>query len=362
MEKAKAYIAVVVIQCSFAGMMVLSKAAMSAGMKPSIFVAYRQGFAFFSLLPFAFFFTRLALSFNLNLAGLEYISATFGTAILSFVPALVFIMAVCLRIESLDIRKWHGVTKVLGSIISLSGAMAFTFYKGHALYHTSTSHHPLEDKPHSKHQWIMGAFLAIVATLFYAMWITMQAPLLKQYPGKFRLTIMQCGFSSLSATLYAAVVERHSSAWKLGWDIHLLSVAYCGVIVGGMGYWLQAWVIEKKGPVFTAIFNPLALVIAAIISAFLLNETLHWGSSVCVDTVMPSSGVATHQHSKIVVVAVMFGFSSKRRRVLGCGLLVAGLYCFLWGRNREAHLKAQQILEDVHSETAAPISLDGKSP
>ncbi|XP_057795543.1 WAT1-related protein At1g43650-like [Salvia miltiorrhiza] len=343
MEKEKAYIAVIVLQCSYAGMMVLSKAAMSSGMKPSVFVAYRQAFAFFSLLPFAFFFTSkgspltwsglckiffvssygLALSFNLNLAGLEYISATFGTAILSIVPALVFIMAVCLRIERLDMRKWHGVAKVLGSIISLSGAMAFTFYKGHALYHTSTAHHPLDD---SKHQWIKGALLAIAGQLFYAMWITMQAPLLKQYPGKLRLTILQCGFSCLSATVYAAAVERHPSAWTLRWDIQLLSLAYCGVIVTGLSYWLQAWVIEQKGPVFAAIFNPLALVIAAIISAFLLNETLHWGS------------------------------------VLGCGLLVVGLYCFLWGRNREVDTKTQQILEDVHSEPAAPISLGGNTP
>ncbi|XP_057795549.1 WAT1-related protein At1g43650-like isoform X2 [Salvia miltiorrhiza] len=348
MEEEKAYIAVVVIQCSFAGMLVLSKAAMSAGMKPSIFVAYRQAFAFFTLLPFAFFFFTskgsppltwsglckiffvssfgLALSFNLSLAGLEYISATFGTATFSIVPAFVFIMAVCLRIESLDIRTWHGVTKVLGSIVSLSGAMAFTFYKGHALYHTSTAHHPLDDKPHSKHQWIVGAFLAITGQLVYAMWLTMQAPLLKQYPGKFRLTILQCGFSCLSATLYVVAVERHPSAWKLRWDIHLLSVAYSGVIVSGMSYGLQAWVIEKKGPVFTAIFNPLALVISAFLSAFFLNEALHWGS------------------------------------ILGCGLLVAGLYCFLWGKNQETQIKAQQVLEDDHSQTAAPISFNGKSP
>ena len=48
--------------------------------------------------------------------------------------------------------------------------------------------------------------------------------------------------------------------------------------------------------------------------------------------------------------------------VLGCGLLVIGLYCFLWGRNREAHLKSQQVLEEAHLETATPISHDEKNP
>lgn len=57
-HKAHVYIAVVVIQCSFAGMFILTKAAISSGMKPPVFVAYRQAFAFFALLPFALFFPR----------------------------------------------------------------------------------------------------------------------------------------------------------------------------------------------------------------------------------------------------------------------------------------------------------------
>ncbi|KAL1533501.1 hypothetical protein AAHA92_33382 [Salvia divinorum] len=348
MEKQKAYIAVVVLQCSYAGMILLSKAAMSSGMKPSVFVAYRQAFAFFALLPFAFFFASnggspiswtgfckiffvssygLALSFNLNLGGLKYISATFGTAILSIVPALVFIMAVCLRIEKLSIKKWHGLAKVLGAVLGISGTMAFTFFKGPPLYPVSNhhAHHMFDEKTHSNHDWIKGALLAIAGQVFYAIWITMQAPLLKQYPGKLRLTILQCGFSCLSSTVYAAAMERHCSSWKLRWDIDLLSVAYCGVVVTGLSYWLQAWVIEKKGPVFSAIFGPLALVIAAIFSALFLNETLHWGS------------------------------------VLGCGLLVGGLYSFLWGKNREAHIQAQQLLDNqAHLETPAVDEEQGK--
>jgi len=32
----------------------------------------------------------------------------------------------------------------------------------------------------------------------------------------------------MQSTVVAVAVERHNpSAWKLGWDIHLLSVAYC---------------------------------------------------------------------------------------------------------------------------------------
>ncbi|KAK4390974.1 protein WALLS ARE THIN 1 [Sesamum angolense] len=224
-------------------MHVLSKAAMSSGMKPSVFVAYRQALATLALLPFAFFFPSkgvppltwiglckiffissfgLALSFNLFLAGLDYISATFGSALFNILPALVFVMAVCLRIESLPITQWHGLAKVLGTILGLSGAMAFTFYKGPPLSSASKNetHHSLHEKTHTKSEWIKalfskwikGSFLAIVAQFSYAIWLTLQAPLLKQCPDKLRLTILQCCFSCLTATIYGAAMERNLSS------------------------------------------------------------------------------------------------------------------------------------------------------
>lgn len=50
-----------------------------------------------------------------------------------------------------------------------------------------------------------------------------------------------------------------------------------GIVVNGITYWLQVWAIEKKGPVFTAMFTPLALIITAIFSTFIWKETLYWG-------------------------------------------------------------------------------------
>uniref|UniRef100_A0A5B7C2Q1 WAT1-related protein n=1 Tax=Davidia involucrata TaxID=16924 RepID=A0A5B7C2Q1_DAVIN len=63
MEKNKPYIAMIFIQFVYTGMSLFSKAAISEGMKPSVFVAYRQGFATLALAPFAFFFERLPKQF-----------------------------------------------------------------------------------------------------------------------------------------------------------------------------------------------------------------------------------------------------------------------------------------------------------
>ncbi|XP_051123977.1 uncharacterized protein LOC127246576 [Andrographis paniculata] len=344
MQKAKAYIAVGLIQSSFAGMFLLSKATLSlssAHMKPSVFIAYRMAVSTLVLVPLAFFFNckdsppltwralfklfiisshGLTLSFNLVFAGLSYTSATLQSAMASLIPPFVFIIAVCLRIEKLDIRQWQGVAKVVGSITGLGGAMVFTFYKGPSLYSTHNSsrvnsNSMEETRAADQENWIKGALLLIAGQLSWSIWLTLQGSLLKQYPGKLRLTALQSGMSCLAATVYAAAVERNVSSWKLGWNIGLLTIVYCGVVVTGISYWLQAWVVEKKGVVFTAIFNPSALILSAILSAIFLKETLHYGS------------------------------------VVGTLLIVVGLYCFLWGQNREIQIK--KCLDSRNSDAIA---------
>ncbi|KAL8520087.1 hypothetical protein ACS0TY_010862 [Phlomoides rotata] len=342
MRDMKAYVAVIIVQSSIAGMFLLIKASLSSGTKPCVFVVYRLGFAALILTPAALFFKSkeslpltwralckifvvstygLALSFNLNFAGLDYTSATFNSAMANLMPPLVFMMAVCLRIETLGIRELGGKAKVAGSILGFCGAMAFTFYKGPPLY-SSSAHHSHKNNSTTtttKQDWIKGSFLSISSQVFYSLWITMQASLQKQYPGKLRLISLQCAFGCLIAAVYGVFMERNLSSWKLGWDIRLLSATYSGVAATGMGYLLQAWVIEKKGPVFSANFGPLTLIISAFFSAIFLKETLHWGS------------------------------------ILGGVLLVGGLYSFLWGKNHEPQNKALQISdpakEEVHLQT-----------
>lgn len=63
-EANKPYIAMVFIQFVYAGMSLLSKAAINDGMNPYVFVVYRQAFATLALAPFAYYFERLVLQFN----------------------------------------------------------------------------------------------------------------------------------------------------------------------------------------------------------------------------------------------------------------------------------------------------------
>ncbi|KAL3845434.1 hypothetical protein ACJIZ3_002837 [Penstemon smallii] len=348
MQKQRPYIAMIIIQFIYAGMNLFSKASVSSGMKPSVFVAYRQAFATLVLAPFALFYERkgphaltfralckiffvsscgISLTLNIHYVGLNYASATIATAIPNIAPAIVFILAVCLRMESLAITKKHGMAKVLGSILGLSGAMAFIFYKGPPLYSSSKNEASNSiTKTYSKEEWVKGSLLMLTAVFTWCVWLIMQAPILKEYPAKLRLTTLQCGLSCVTSTIYGAVRERDISSWKLGWDFNLLSVAYCGIVVTGVTYWWQVWVVAKKGPVFTAVFGPLALAITAIFSALFLNETLHGGG------------------------------------LLGGALLIGGLYSFLWGKSREAQSLAQKNMDPSKEEAQLECIVTVKSP
>ncbi|XP_017981077.1 PREDICTED: WAT1-related protein At1g43650 isoform X2 [Theobroma cacao] len=305
MENHKPYIAMLFVQFIYAGMALFSKAAIAKGMSPYVFVVYRQAFATVALAPFAFFLERLTLSLNLYYVAINYTTATFAAATTNTIPVLTFTIAVCLRTESICIRQLPGIAKVFGSVTSLSGALVFAFVKGPPIkfmnWYPATQKQTADSlvNSYSIGEWIKGSLIMLAANTAWSLWLVLQGHIVKQYPAKIRLTALQCFFSCIQSTFWAIAAERNSSAWRLGWDVHLLSVAYCGVIVTGITYWLQVWTIEKKGPVFTAIFTPLALVITVIFSAFLWKETLHWGS------------------------------------IGGVVLLVGGLYSVLWGKKRE---------------------------
>ncbi|MFS7975058.1 putative EamA domain-containing protein [Helianthus anomalus] len=307
-ESNKAYIAMFIVQAIYAGMALLSKASISSGMNPFIFVVYRQAFATLSLCPVAYFFERknvaqlsytliwkiffssligITICLNMYYHALDHTSATFAAATTNLIPAITFVIALILRIERMYIRELHGWAKLIGSIVSVSGALVFAFVKGPSLnfktWYTSGSD-IVASTTNSSSVWELskGAFSILFANILWSCWSIMQAPIMKEYPAKLSLITLQCFFSLLQSMVAAIFMERNLSSWKLGWDVNLLSVAYCGVIVTAFTYWLQLWSIEKRGPVFTAMFTPLALIITAIVSAFLWKETLYLGRFVLI--------------------------------------------------------------------------------
>ncbi|XP_061345067.1 WAT1-related protein At5g64700 [Gastrolobium bilobum] len=336
MKGNKPYLVVILIQAIYAAMFLLSKAAFDHGMNNFIFVFYRQAIATVFLIPFAFFFewkTAPHLSFltfckiffisffgitsSLDIYGIAliYTSATLAAATTNCLPVITFFLALLLRIEVLKIKTAPGMAKLVGVVACLAGAATLAFYKG-PHFELLSHHHLLGYHKTQQHQggvpsesWVKGCFLMLLSNIFWGLWLVLQAFVIKDYPSKLLLTTLQCSLSSIQSLAIALAVERDFEQWKLGWNVRLLAVVYCGIMVTGVTYYLQTWVIEKKGPVFLAMSTPLALIMTIFSSAILLGEIISLGS------------------------------------LLGGIFLVLGLYFVLWGKSREQLPKASLDLE-----------------
>ncbi|KAA8546969.1 hypothetical protein F0562_003398 [Nyssa sinensis] len=208
--------------------------------------------------------------------------------------------------ETVKLKTISGIAKVGGIAICMAGSATIAFCRGpylKLLFH----HHLFGHQNGQQHQlqvpsgttWIKGCFLMLTSNCFWGFWLVLQARVMKSYPTKLLFTTLQCFLSSIQSFVIAIALERDPYKWKLGWNVKLLAIAYCGIVVTGVTYYLQAWVIEKKGPVFLAMSTPLALVFTIFSSALLLGDIISLGS------------------------------------VLGGILLVGGLYSVLWGKSKE---------------------------
>ncbi|KAL0448482.1 UNVERIFIED_CONTAM: WAT1-related protein [Sesamum latifolium] len=331
-EVNKPLLAVLVIQSIYAGYFVITKLAFDVGMNTFVFVFYRQAAATLFLAPIAFFFERKSappLSFSIFIkifllslcgitmsldivgVGLKYTSASLGAATSNTLPVVTFFLAVLLRMEKVKIRRRSGMMKVAGVSLCMGGVATIAFYRGPFLkilthHHLINNHlQKLQDHVPSPTIWIKGVFLMLLSSFSWALWLVLQGRVLKIYPSKLLLTTLQCFLSTIQSFLVAVAFTRDPNDWQLGWNIRLLSVAYCGIAVTGGTFCLQAWVIEKKGPVFLAMTTPLIMLFTIIISAFVLGEIISLGS------------------------------------VLGALLLVGGLYFVLWGKTKEEEMEEE---------------------
>ncbi|XP_039133727.1 WAT1-related protein At5g64700-like [Dioscorea cayenensis subsp. rotundata] len=329
MDGVKPYAVVILIQIIDAGLFMITKAALTFGLNPLIFVFYRQAFGTLLLVPLAVILVRrkaqprlsfmllfktfmlvligIPIFFNLFFIGLSYVSATATSAISNSLPVFTFIFTVILGMETLKLKSRSGIIKVLGILFCVTGIMIIALYKGPQL--SSLNHHHSQftnhegnsnlDTKHSTTTWIKGSFILILSCIICSLWFVFQGILLKEYQSKLLFTTFLCIFSTIQSFIIAIMFERDFAKWKLHWDMGLLAIGYSAVAVTGFSYYLQAWCIEKKGPVFLVISSPLAFVFTMIGSSFILGEKINLGS--------------------------VFGGIS----------LVAGLYSVLWGKSME---------------------------
>ncbi|CAL9171828.1 unnamed protein product [Musa hybrid cultivar] len=335
-QKCKPYVAMISLQFGYAGMNIITKVSLNHGMSHYVLVVYRHAFATLSIAPFALILERkvrpkmtfsifmqiFALGLlgpvidqNFYYAGLKFTSPTFSCAMSNMLPAMTFVLAVICRMEKVHLKKVRCQAKVVGTLVTVAGAMLMTLYKGPIMDMAWTKHAQLQHAnvpaaaDSTDKDWLKGCIFLIIATLAWASLFILQAATLKKYDAPLSLTSLICFMGTLQATAVTLIMEHKPSVWRIGFDMNLLAAAYAGIVTSSIAYYVQGLVIQDKGPVFASAFSPLMMIIVAIMGSFILAEKIYLGG------------------------------------IVGAALIVAGLYSVLWGKHKENKEKEMEALD-----------------
>ncbi|EER98931.1 WAT1-related protein At4g30420 [Sorghum bicolor] len=345
MEEYKPCAAMVVTQCIYAALALWSKAAFTGGMSPLVFVVYRQAVATIVLVPVAVAANRrkmkemmgrlgmtgFSLVFVASLVGatvnqclyyqgVNLGSSSMATAMTNLIPAITFVMAASVGLERVEVRRPRSLAKIFGTAVCVSGAMAMAFFKGPKLL-LGDLHDALLLPLHSpaagggSSRWVAGALFLVGSSSCWSLWLILQVPICKSYVDPLALSAWMCLLSTLQSALLVAFLLPDPAAWRIHSLFDLSCCLFSGVLGSGVTFYLQSWSISVRGPLYSAMFNPLCTVITTVFAAAVLREELHVGS------------------------------------LLGAIAVIAGLYVVLWGKAGDAKRRGLQDQEpEQHSD------------
>ncbi|XP_078444499.1 WAT1-related protein At2g37460-like [Wolffia australiana] len=321
--KAKAYFLMIFLQVGFAGMYVISVASLKQGMNHFVLVVYRNAVAAAVVAPFAFWFERKArpkmtvscilkimllallepvLDQNFYYVGAKLTSASYSAAMFNMLPAVTFLLAIFLRMEKIMIRERRGQAKIIGTLITVGGALVMIMYKGPILgffWAKGMNHHEDPDSAYNSANWAKGTLLLIACCFCWSAFFIVQSNTLRSFPAELTLTTWICAMGAAESAVVTLIMSRGIKPWAIGFDLRLLTVAYSGIMCSGVAYYVQGIVMKERGPVFVTAFNPLCMIIVAAMGSFILAEEITLG------------------------------------RVIGALVIVVGLYMLIWGKNKD---------------------------
>ncbi|KAH9691096.1 WAT1-related protein [Citrus sinensis] len=318
LSKFKPYLAIISLQFGYAGMYIITMVSLKHGMSHYVLAVYRHVVATIVLAPFAFVLERPVLDQNLYYLGMKYTTATFASATVNILPAVTFILAIIFRLETVNVRRLQSLAKVIGTAVTVAGAMVMTLYKGPIINFTSGgagSHHGSSVDSSDSH-FFTGTLMLIGSCFGWAGFFILQSFTLKKYPAELSLSTLICLMGVVEGAAVSLIMERDMSAWKIGFDSRLLAAAYSVSIA----YYVQGFVSKQKGPVFVTSFSPLCMIITSALGVIILAELVHLGS------------------------------------ILGAILIVFGLYTVVWGKSKDPPSSAASFTDEKAAAQELPIT------
>ncbi|XP_050382725.1 WAT1-related protein At4g15540-like [Argentina anserina] len=284
------FTAMVTVECIFVSLNFFFTAATSRGLSYYVFIAYSYAVATLLLFPLPFIFHRtglppfkLTLLFKVFLLGLieclgklclckgiEYSSPALASSISNLTPAFVFILAVIFRMEMLNSRSSSSRAKVMGTLLSISGALVVVLYKGPTMLSTT-----------AEKNWVKGGLILGLGYLLFSPGSILQANIMKTTnTNELVLAFLNNLCGTIISVPLCLLEEKESSAWIVRPGIPLLAILYSGAFGSSLNVLVHIWGVNVKGPVYVSSFKPLSIPIAAASGVIFLGDDLHLGSVV----------------------------------------------------------------------------------
>ncbi|XP_024004438.1 WAT1-related protein At4g30420 [Eutrema salsugineum] len=344
LEEYKPVMAMTGIQVCYAGVTLSARATLVNGLSPRVFIFYRQAFATIFIFPFLYFSRKkskissldlksfsliflvslvgITINQNLYLEGLYLASSSMGSAVGNIIPAITFLISFLVGYEKVNLRDIRGLAKIAGTILCVGGAISMTLLRGPKILN-SESVLPIAKSvlggSEDQNLWLFGCLFLFSSTLCWSFWLTLQVPISAYYPDHLSLSAWMCLFGTIQCAVVTFFLEKDPNAWILHSYSEFATCLYAGVGASALSFTVQAWAISKRGPVFSALFNPLCTVIVTILAALFFQEEIYTGS--------------------------LIG---------GIGVIM-GLYTVLWGKAKDVMMNQQQRNNKNNSEVKIHI-------
>ncbi|CAK9329782.1 unnamed protein product [Citrullus colocynthis] len=353
-------LAMVGLQCIYSLLAIFSRAALVHGMSPRVFVFYRNAIATLTMAPAVYYSARrngsrifmgfrgFSLIFvtalvgvtgnqNAYFYGLYLSSSSAASAIVNLIPAITFVMAVTVGLEKLKARSWRSVAKIVGTVVCVSGAASMALIKGPKLLNAQilpkniSFLNILGAVQSEGDTWFLGCVLLFVSSCFWAFWIIMLVPISRHCPDPIISSTWLLFIATLLAGVFTVLVDDNTKVWNLPSLFQFATCVYAGTS-SALSFFVQSWCVARRGPLFTALFNPICTVITTFVSSLFMHEQLYMGS------------------------------------LMGAIAVIIGLYIVLWGKAKDVEdIKRHgadvedRIINDSEKDLEQPLLCDVES-
>ncbi|KAG6517990.1 hypothetical protein ZIOFF_021390 [Zingiber officinale] len=232
------YFYMIVSQFAYVGSSILGKLALGQGLSALVFVVYRHLIAMLILAPLAYVLERnrrpsfsfgvmlkifilamlgITIQQNVYYVGLHLISPTVASALGNVIPAFTFLLAIVLRMEKLNLKTVRGRARLAGTIFCITGALIFTFWKGHLLgaFVTSPMIQLHFETPEKGDAWLKGYALMLFVYFACSVSLVLQASICEIYPAKLTMNAVMCFFAALQSSALSLIFERNALSWRM---------------------------------------------------------------------------------------------------------------------------------------------------